>query len=157
MQEQNSSKLCSKSLLKRGCKQSSVNTRQHLSFPSGSSTQWRDNETREDFSWLSSSCVDAPDFLKFISSSGTATETTGIWERDSRRCLQWHTKSLASGPSFLIQPKLAAVRTHCQLTALWWPTRSDLASSCYRTDVRSVESVSIAGMCFIFRGWEIWE
>lgn len=102
-------------------------------------------------------CIDAPDFLKFISSSGTATETTGIWERDSWRCLQWHTKSFASGPSFLIQPKLAAVRNHCQLTAVWWPTRSDLASSCYRTDVRGVESVSIAGTCFIFRGWEMWE
>lgn len=31
MQEQNSSKLRSESLLKRGCKQNSVNARQHLS------------------------------------------------------------------------------------------------------------------------------
>lgn len=95
---------------------------------------------------------DAPDFLKFISSSGTATETAELWERGGSRCLQCYTKSFASRPSFLIQPKLAAVRNRCQLTAVWWPTRS----SSYWTDVCSVASVSITGMCFIFRGWNLW-
>lgn len=126
-------------------------------FPSGSSTQWCDNKTcGRIFLGFYLPYIDAPDFWKFISSSGTATETTEMQERDSSRCLQRYTKSFASRPSFLIQPELAAVRNHCQLTAVWWPTQSDLASSSCWTDVRSIESVSRAGMCFVFRGWKMW-
>lgn len=100
--------------------------------------------------------IDAPDFLKFILSSGTAAEATAMWERGSSRLLLWYIESFASRPSFLIQPKLAAVSNHYQLTAVWWPTHSDLASSSYQADVCSIASVSVAGMCFIFRDWKMW-
>lgn len=125
-------------------------------FPSGLSTQWCDNKTcGRIFPGFYLSYIDAPDFLKFISSSGTATETTEMQEWDSLRCLQGYTKYFASRPSFLIHPKLAAVRNQCQLTAVCWPARRDLAGSSCWTDVCNAESVSVAGMCFIFRAWEM--
>lgn len=50
-------------------------------FPSGSSTQWCDNKTcGRIFPGFYLSYIDASDFLKFISSSGTATETTEMQE-----------------------------------------------------------------------------
>lgn len=132
--------------------------REHTStpecFPSGSSAQLCDNKTcGRIFLGFYLPYIDAPDTLKFISSSGTAIATTEMQERDSSRCSQWCTV-FASRPSFLIQLKLAAVRNCCQLTAVWWATQSHLASRSYWTDVCSVESVSIAGMCFIFRDWK---
>jgi len=46
-------------------------------FPSGSSTQWCDNKTcGRIFLGFYLPYIDTPDILKFISSSGTATETT---------------------------------------------------------------------------------
>lgn len=95
--------------------------------------------------------VDAPEFLKFISSSGTATERIEMQELDS---LRWYTKYFASRPSFLIHPKLVAVRNRCQLTAVCWPAGRDLAGSSCWTDVCNVGSVSVAGMCFVFRAWK---
>lgn len=123
-------------------------------FPSGSSTPWCDNKTcGRIFPAFYPSCTDAPDFLKFTSSSGTSTETTERQEWGSSRCFAVVHKVFCLQAIVSNSSRVGSSQKSLP-AACWAAWRDGAGSSCW-TDVCDVGRVSGAGMAFISRSWRM--